>query len=191
MKMRRDLPALMLTIIVAILIWVFGTFVFIPLAEGIMLLGEFPLDTIVSIIILIALLVVVLRAVAAIIRISDSISMYFATEVGRRQAENMDRNSVTRFRSFFRAIIYTVVLVLVFILLQQYMNMISPILSGIVLLAIVLVSVYFLYTGGAAIAGETTRMMESASSRATGFVSDVRGQTESPPPSGGQRQTPA
>lgn len=188
--MRRELPTLGVAIAVAILIYIFGTLVFLPLAAGISLLGQYPLDTIIGVIILIALLAVIFWALRSIIRLSDGLSQYFAAEIGMRRPENLDENSVRRIGSFLRAIILVIVMVLVFLLLLPYFNLITPVLAGVVLLAIVLASVWLLWRGGTRISGEMTKMMEGAGTKASRMF---RGETTKPeeriPP--GQRQTPA
>jgi hypothetical protein len=164
-RTRRELPTLGVTIVVAILIWVFGTYVFLPLAKGISFLGQYPLDTIISVIILVALVVVVLRAFASILRLSTGLSEYSAAEIGRRYPESMDKHSVSRIGMFFRSIIYVVAIVLIFVLLQVYLNALTPILTGVVLLIITIVSVVLLYNGGASISNEVARLMEGAATK--------------------------
>lgn len=164
-RTRKELPVLGVTIVVAILIWAFGTFVFVPLAKGITLLGQYPLDTIISVIILIALIIVILRAFASILRLSTGLSEYSAVEIGRRYPESMDRHSVSRIGMFFRSIIYVVVIVLIFVLLQGYLNAISPILTGVILLLITIASVILLYNGGASISSEVGRLIEGAATK--------------------------
>jgi len=164
-RTREELPTLGVTIVVAILIWVFGTFVFVPLAKGISFLGQYPLDTIISVIILVALIIVILRAFASILRLSTGLSEYSAVEIGRRYPESMDRHSVSRIGMFLRSIIYVVVIVLIFVLLQGYLNAISPILTGVILLIITIVSVILLYNGGASISSEVARLMEGAATK--------------------------
>ena len=202
-RIRRELPTLGLTIIVAILIWVFGALVFIPLSHGAANLGGYPLDQIVSAIILIALIIVVLRAFASIIRLSTGVSEYSAAEISRRNPQSVDRHSVTRIGAFFRAIIYVVVMILIFILLQQYLNTLSPILTGVILVIITIASVIFLYNGGVQISGEVAKLMEGTAQRTSEAfrkgtekvkqgTEKAKQETQMPPtPQGGQRQTPA
>jgi hypothetical protein len=194
-RTRRELPTLGVTIVVAILIWVFGTYVFLPLAKGISFLGQYPLDTIISVIILVALVVVVLRAFASILRLSTGLSEYSAAEIGRRYPESMDKHSVSRIGMFFRSIIYVVAIVLIFVLLQVYLNALTPILTGVVLLIITIVSVVLLYNGGASISNEVARLMEGAATKTAAIgktetqkVKQETRQAITPP---GQQQTPA
>lgn len=159
-KMRKALPSLVFTIIAAVLIWVFGNLVFMPLAIGITLYGGWPLDTIISFVILVALIAIVLRAMLALSRIADGISTFFAVELGKIRPKEFDKTSLRRYRSFLRGIVYTIMIVLIYILIQDYLTYIHPALSGVVLLVIVIWAIVLLYQGGTKIAGEVTKTLD-------------------------------
>jgi hypothetical protein len=165
--MRKALPALIFTIIAAVLIWVFGNLVFMPLAEGITLYGGWPLDTVISFVILVALLAIVLRAMLALTRIADGISTFFAAEMVRLSPKKYDESTLRRYRSFLRGIVYTIIIVLIFILVQDYLTYIHPALSGIVLLVLVITAIILLYQGGTKVAGEVTKTLEYIGEQAT------------------------
>jgi len=166
-KMRKALPPLVFTIIAAVLIWVFGNLVFMPLAEGITLYGRWPLDTVISFVILVALLAIVLRAMLALTRISDGISTFFAVEMSRLSPKRFDETALRRYKSFLRGIVYTILIVLIFILIQDYLTYIHPALSGIVLLVLVVSAIVLLYQGGTKVAGEVTKTLEYIGEQAT------------------------
>jgi len=166
-KMKKALPSLVFTLIGAVLIWVFGKLVFMPLAEGITLYGRWPLDTVISFVILVALLAIVLRAMLALTRIADGISTFFAVEMGRLTPRKFEENTLRKYRSFLRGIVYTILIVLIFILIQDYLTYIHPALSGIVLLVIVISAIVLLYQGGTRVAGEVTKTLEYLGEQAT------------------------
>jgi hypothetical protein len=169
-KMRKSLPALVFTIVAAVLIWVFGNLVFMPLAEGITLYGRWPLDTVISFVILVALIAIVLRAMLALTRIADGISTFFAVEVGRLTPKSFDKTALRRYRSFLRGIVYTILIILIFILIQDYLTRIHPALSGIVLLIIVIWAIILLYQGGTKIAGEITKTLDYMGEQAVNLL---------------------
>ena len=166
-KMRKALPVLVFTVIAAVLIWIFGNLVFMPLAEGITLYGRWPLDKVISLVILVALIAIVLRAMLALTRIADGISTFFAIEMGRIRPKNFDENALRKYQSFLRGIVYTIMIILIFILIQDYLTYIHPALSGIVLLIIVVWAIILLYQGGTKIAGQITKTLEYVGEQAT------------------------
>ncbi|MBU0497826.1 MAG: hypothetical protein KKC68_08820 [Candidatus Thermoplasmatota archaeon] len=173
-KMRKALPALVFTIIAAVLIWVFGNLVFMPLAEGITLYGGWPLDKVISFVILIALIAIVLRAMLALTRIADGISTFFAAEMSRLTPKSFDETSLRRYRSFLRGIVYTILIIFIFILIQNYLTYIHPALSGIVLLIIVIWAIVLLYQGGTKIAGEITKTLDYMGEQAVKLLEGER-----------------
>ena len=169
-KIRKSLPALVFTILAAVLIWVFGNLVFIPLAEGVSLYGGWPLDRVISFVILIALLAIILRAMLALTRISDGISTYLAVELGRIRPKEFSETTLRRYRSFLRGIVYTILIVLIYILIQDYLNYIHPALAGVVLLIIVIWAILLLYQGGTKVAGEITKTLEYMGEQAVKII---------------------
>lgn len=154
-NMKQGVPTLVFTMIAAVLIWVFGNLAFMPLAEGISLY-EWPLDKIISLIILIALMAVIVKSIISLTKIVDGISSFAAIEMNKLQ-KNFDEKSLRRYRSFLRGIVFSIMIILVFILIQDYLTQIHPALSGILLMVIVIWSIYLLYQGGTKISGEITR----------------------------------
>lgn len=153
--MRQGVPTLVFTMIAAVLIWVFGNLAFMPLAEGISIY-EWPLDKVISLIILVALIAIIVKSIMSLTKIVDGISSFLAIEMSRLQ-KNFDEKSLRRYRSFLRGIVFSIMIILIFILIQDYLTQIHPALSGVLLIAIVVWSIFLLYQGGTKISGEITR----------------------------------
>ena len=153
--MKQGVPTLVFTMIAAVLIWIFGNLAFMPLAEGISLY-EWPLDKVISFIILVALMAIIVKSIMSLTKIVDGISSFAAIEMNKLQ-KNFDEKSLRRYRSFLRGVVFSVMIILIFILIQDYLTQIHPALSGVLLIAIVVWSIYLLYQGGTKISGEITR----------------------------------
>jgi len=153
--MKQGVPTLVFTMIAAVLIWIFGNLAFMPLAEGISLY-DWPLDKVISFIILVALMAIIVKSIMSLTKIVDGISSFAAIEMNKLQ-KNFDEKSLRRYRSFLRGVVFSVMIILIFILIQDYLTQIHPALSGVLLIAIVVWSIYLLYQGGTKISGEITR----------------------------------
>jgi len=153
--MKQGVPTLVFTMIAAVLIWIFGNLAFMPLAEGISLY-DWPLDKVISFIILVALMAIIVKSIMSLTKIVDGISSFLAIEMNKLQ-KNFDEKSLRRYRSFLRGVVFSVMIILIFILIQDYLTQIHPALSGLLLIAIVVWSIYLLYQGGTKISGEITR----------------------------------
>jgi len=153
--MKQGVPTLVFTMIAAVLIWVFGNLAFMPLAEGISIY-EWPLDKVISLIILVSLIAIIVKSIMSLTKIVDGISSFLAIEMNRLQ-KNFDEKSLRRYRSFLRGIVFSIMIILIFILIQDYLTQIHPALSGILLMTIVIWSIFLLYQGGTKISGEITR----------------------------------
>ncbi|MEA3458070.1 MAG: hypothetical protein U9R21_05270 [Candidatus Thermoplasmatota archaeon] len=165
---KKGLPKLVFTAVAAVLIWVFGNLVFMPLAQGLSVY-QWPLDRIVSLVILSALILIILRAMLALTRIADGISTFLAVEFSRVRKE-FNRDILNRYRSFLRGIVYAIMMILIFILVQDYLTYIHPALSGIVLLIIVIWAILLLYRGGTKISGEITKTLDHLSKEAISLI---------------------
>lgn len=149
-----SLPAIVLDVSAAILIWLFGRLVFVPIAEGIYFFG-YPLPKILNFIIILALAVIVLRIIMDIRRIIDGVAGYAACEIGA--PHEVTPEEVEHYKTALRGIFQIIVVSLVYLLFVDFLSAIHPGLSGIVLLAIVIWAIYQIWRIVQAVSAEIRR----------------------------------
>ncbi|RJS84882.1 hypothetical protein CW702_01875 [Candidatus Bathyarchaeota archaeon] len=161
-KVRREsreniaaaLPTVVLDISAAILIWLFGKLVFVPIAEGIHFFG-YPLPQILNFIIIVALAVIVLRIIVDVRRMIDGIAGYAACEIGAPY--EVSTEEVEHYRTALRGVFDIIVVSLVYMLFVEFLTRIHPALSGVVLLAIVVWAIYRIWKVVQAVSEEIRR----------------------------------
>ena len=75
--LREAVPRIILTVGAALLTWVFGTLVFMPIAQGIYFMG-YPVPQIISFIIVVALAILILSVFVDIRRLTKGLAGIFA-----------------------------------------------------------------------------------------------------------------
>ena len=151
---REAAPKLVLNIGVAILIWLFGNLVFIPISEGIFI-RQYVVARIIGLITLAALVGLVLAIVYELRRMADAAAGILAYEVGRRGEVSVDE--VSHYRTAIIGILYVVLVSMVFLLFSKNLSMIHPALTGIALIAVVIWAFFTLWRVGRALSAEITR----------------------------------
>ena len=172
-KVRREsretiagaLPTIILDVSAAILIWLFGKLVFVPIAEGIYFFG-YPLPQILNFIIIVALAVIVLRILIDVRRLIDGLSGYAACEIGAPY--EVTPEEVEHYRTALRGIFNIIVVSLVYLLFVEFLSRIHPGLAGVLLLAIVIWAIYQIWRVVQAISAEIRRYTTRWAERALG-----------------------
>ena len=153
-NIAETLPTIVLDVSAAILIWLFGRLIFVPIAEGIYFLN-YPLPQILNFIIVVALAVIVLRVLVDVRRIIDGVAGYAACQIGAPY--EISPEEVEHYRTALRGIFNIIVVSLVYLLFVGYLTRIHPGLSGVVLLAIVVWSIYQIWRVVQAVSAEIRR----------------------------------
>lgn len=143
-RLSVSAPKLVIHIAVAALIWVFGQFVFVPLAQTFALFG-YELAPIVSAIVIVALLIVLLRAAFALRDTADALAGVAAVSVSKSTTEDIH---VQNYQKGFRGILYVVYAVVIFLLFYAFLAAIHPVAAGLVLIALVIWSIIVLFQVG-------------------------------------------
>jgi hypothetical protein len=157
-KALREVGArVALSIVAAILIWVFGQIIFIPIAEGMqqIFLG-YPVDAIVSFILVITLAIIIFTVFIDIRRLTGAVAGVLAYELGKASGE-VSIESVRRYRTALDGILYVVVVSLAYLLFANYLGLIHPAIPAVVLILIVIWSVFALWRSCRAVAAEIGR----------------------------------
>ena len=147
-------PSITLGIIAAILLWLFGHLIFIPISQGIEWYG-YPLTQILTFIILVALAIFVLRILVDVRRAVDALAALAACEIGTPY--DVTPAEIGHYRTALRGILYVIVVSLAFLLFSDYLALIHPALSGVLLIAIVVWAIFEIYRAVKAVSEEIRR----------------------------------
>ncbi|KYH41397.1 MAG: hypothetical protein AYL32_005980 [Candidatus Bathyarchaeota archaeon B26-2] len=148
------LPTIALDVSAAILIWLFGKLVFVPIAEGIYFFG-YPLPQLLNFVILLALAIIVLRILVDVRRLIDGLAGYAACEIGAPY--EVSPEEVEHYRTALRGIFDIIVVSLVYMLFVDFLSRIHVALSGVVLFAIVVWAIYRIWRVVQAVSEEIRR----------------------------------
>ncbi len=147
-------PAITVGVIAAILLWLFGNLIFMPIAEGIHWFG-YPLTQILTFIIMAGLAFFVVKILADTRRAVDALAALVACEIGAPY--DVTQKEVGHYKTALRGILYVIIVSLAFLLFADYLTRIHPALSGVVLIAIVGWSIFQIWRTVKAISEEIRR----------------------------------
>ena len=148
------LPRIILDVSAAILIWLFGRLVFVPIAEGIYFLG-YPLPQILNFILIVALAVIVFRMIFDVRRLIDGLAGFAACEIGAPY--DVSPEEVEHYRTALRGVFDIIVVSLIYMLFVDFLSRIHVALSGVALLAIVVWAIYKIWRVVQAVSEEIRR----------------------------------
>ncbi|MFH0748545.1 MAG: hypothetical protein V1915_01280 [Candidatus Bathyarchaeota archaeon] len=150
--MRESGPSIIISVGVALMIWLFGQLIFIPMSEGVYFAG-YPVTEIITFIILATMAVLVLRAFYQIHELTDGAAGVIAYEFGKASGE-ISKETYEHYRTALRGVIYVTAVSLAYLLFSGYLTIIHPALAAVVLMAIVVWSIFSLYRAGIAVSAE-------------------------------------
>lgn len=158
-KALREVGArVVLSVGAAIIIWLFGQLVFIPIAKGLVLpiAGGYPVDAIISFILVITLAIIIFTVFIDIRRLTGGLAGVLAYQFGRASGE-VGVESFRHYRIALDGILYVIIVSLAYLLFAQYLGQINPAIPAIILILIVIWSVFALWRSCKAIAAEIGR----------------------------------
>jgi len=153
-KMGETLPGIVLDISAAVLIWLFGQLVFLPIAEGIDFFG-YPLPEMLNFIILVALIIIVLKVIIDVRKFIDGLASWAAATVGSDY--DVSEEEIHHYETALKGLFDVIVLSLAYILLVDYFSGIHPAIAGITLLALVIWAIFKLWGVVQSISNEIQR----------------------------------
>ncbi len=156
-------PKVLLNMGVAVLVWLFGNLVFIPISEGLHL-GQYAVTQVISLIVLATIGVLAISVIVQIRALSNAAAGMIAYNVGRRKGE-VTSDELDHYRTALNGIVMVGIVALLFILFSANLNVIHPALAGIVLIAVVLWMVLSLWRSGKALAAEIGRSASELAKR--------------------------
>lgn len=153
-KAVREVGArVVLSIGAAILIWLAGRLIFVPIAQGLtnQLLG-YPVAAIVGAIIAVSLAVIIFTVFIDIRRLTGGLAGLMAYHFGKASGE-VQRKEFNNFRTALDGVIYVIVVSLTYLLFADYLATIHPAIPAVLLILIVIWSIFALYRSTRAVAG--------------------------------------
>lgn len=150
--MREVGARVLLSVGAAILIWIFGTIIFLPIAKGMtqQFLG-YPVHSIISFIIVVAMAIIIFAVFIDIRRLTRAMSGVMAYHFGKAGGE-VDVESYDNYRNALDGIFYVVVVSLAYLLFANYLAEIHPAIPAILLILIVIWAIFALWRSVSAIA---------------------------------------
>lgn len=141
-----------LSIGAAVLIWIFGNLIFIPIAKDMtqQLLG-YPVHSIISFIIVIALAIIIFTVFIDIRRLTGGLAGLMAYHFGKAGAE-ASLETYKNYRTALDGILYVIVVSLAYILFAGYLTEIHMAIPAILLVLIVIWAIFALWRSCRAIA---------------------------------------
>lgn len=154
-KAVREVGArVILSVGAAILIWLFGTLLFIPLAQGMeQIFFGYPVGAIISFIFVAALAIIIFGVFVDVRRLTSGLAGVLAYQFGKVSGE-INVESYRHYRTALDGVIYVFVVVLTYLLFANYLAQIHATIPAVLLILIVLWSIFALWRSARAIAAE-------------------------------------
>lgn len=153
-ELRDSAPKVGINVGIAMLIWLVGNYVFIPISEG-LFIQTFAVTQLISLVVLVTLAVLVVGVFKEVRDISDAGAALVAYQAGR--VGSVTPEELKNYRIAFSGLLYVLVVAAAFLLFAQQLNLIHPALAAIALLAIVVWAVLTLYRSGRALSRTVER----------------------------------
>lgn len=157
-KALREVGArVVLSIVAAILIYVVGRLIFVPIAEGLgYVFLNYPVHSIISAILAVALALIIFMVFVDIRKLTGAIAGVLAYEFGKASGE-ISVESFRHYRTALDGILYVVIVSLAYLLFAEYLGKIHAAIPAIILILIVIWAVFALWRSCRAIAAEISR----------------------------------
>jgi hypothetical protein len=141
-----------LSIGAAILIWIFGQMIFLPIAEGMaQQFFGYPVHSIISFIIIVALAIIVLTVFIDVRRLTSGIAGVLAYHFGKASGE-ISIETFKNYRTALDGILYVIIVSLAYLLFADYLATIHPAIPAVLLILIVIWAIFALWRSCKAIA---------------------------------------
>ncbi|XRO74718.1 hypothetical protein ACO3TA_04820 [Methanocaldococcus sp. 28A] len=148
LKLKENIPQIIIRLVIAGLIWLFGVLVFIPIADMLgnpYLFGLTALKPIISAIVFIALVYIFLKIVKDFGELMDGVADIIASKIS---GERTTADKLKRYRRGLRGLAYLIVAIIAYLFFLPIMAGMSPVIAGIVLIILVIWGVIVLINIG-------------------------------------------
>ncbi len=148
-ELRASVPKIIVNMGVAILIWLVGNFVFIPISQT-YFIGTFAVTQLISLIILVALLLLVVGIAREIGRVAEAAAGFLAYSIGGKKGD-VTPEELRNYNIAIKGILYVLIVAVAFLLFASQLTILHPALAAILLVAVVAWSIVSLYRSGRAL----------------------------------------
>jgi hypothetical protein len=160
--MRQVGARVVLSVGAAILIWLAGRLIFVPIAEGLtQQLFGYPIAGIVSTIIVVALAVIIFTVFIDIRRLTGGLAGIMAYHFGKASGE-VQKAEYNNYRTALDGVLYVVVVSLAYLLFMDYLATIHAAIPAVLLILIVIWAIFALYRSSRALANIIGRYTSKA-----------------------------
>jgi hypothetical protein len=151
-----------LSIGAAILIWLAGRLIFVPIAEGLTetLLG-YPIAGIISAIIVVALAIIIFAVSIDIRKLTGGLAGIMAYHFGKASGE-VSKAEFKNYRTALDGVLYVIIVSLAYLLFADYLATIHAAIPAVLLILIVIWAIFALYRSAKAIANVIGRYTSKA-----------------------------
>jgi len=141
-----------LSIGAAILIWIFGEMIFLPIAKGMtQQFFGYPVHSIISFIIVVALALIIFTVFIDVRRLTGGIAGVLAYHFGKASGE-VSVETYKNYRTALDGILYVIIVSLAYLLFASYLAEIHPAIPAVLLILIVIWAIFALWRSCKAIA---------------------------------------
>ncbi|AIJ05580.1 hypothetical protein JH146_0732 [Methanocaldococcus bathoardescens] len=154
LKLKENIPQIIINLVIAGLIWIFGVLIFIPLADMLgnpNLFGLTALKPIISAIIGIALVIVLLKITKDFGELMDGVADIIASKLAGNRVND---EKLKKYRRGLRGLAYLIVAIIAYLFFLPIMAGITPVVAGIVLIILVIWAVVVLINIGSIFSDE-------------------------------------
>jgi len=147
-EFRDSAPKIFINVGIIVLVWAFTKYIFAPLSAEYVLFN-IPLPQLISIIMLAAVAILTIGIIRELLDLVDAAAAYAAYEMGARRRE-VTEEEIESYRVGFRGIAYVIIVAVLFLLFKEFLNILHPLLSAVLLLVISLWAILTLVRSGRA-----------------------------------------
>jgi hypothetical protein len=149
----------------AVLLWFVGRLIFIPIAEGVsVLIFGYPLTTVVSALIAVALAIITVAVFIDVHRLSGGLAGIAAYHFGKATGE-LRAEEISNYRTALDGVLYVILVSLTYLLFFDYLAYIHSAIPAVLLVLIVVWAIYALW--------QSTRAIANVIDRYTSKIADM------------------
>jgi uncharacterized membrane protein len=148
-EIRDSAPKVAINIVIAILVWAIGNYVFIPISQG-YFIQTWAVSWLINLIVLVALAAILVMILRELRDLSDAAAGLAAYEFGSRKGQ-VTEEELRNYKVAFHGLLYVFVAAAAFLLLGNQLSLLSPVIAALVLVLVVIWAIVTLFRVGRAL----------------------------------------
>lgn len=141
-KVRTSLPKFVIFLGAALLVWIVGSILLIPLGQGIMIYG-IEASKVINLIVIATIIAFVFATFREIRILADACAGFVMYYAGNNKP--VDKRRIDKLKGAFRSLSYVILISLIFVMFKSLLDAVHPALAGIAVIVIavwVIISLY-------------------------------------------------